>query len=57
MKIRNGQSVLVTEFACILDAVAPIESSRVGKLLKIRFRKSGTNLKMQLLESAKIGAV
>jgi hypothetical protein len=45
MKIRNGQSELVTEFSRMLDAVASNESSQVGKLLKIGFRKSGTNLK------------
>jgi hypothetical protein len=50
MKIRNGQSEFVMEFSRILDTVASIESSRVGKLLKIGFRKSGTNLKTYLPE-------
>lgn len=49
MKIRNGQSELVIEFSrtleAVLDAVASIESSQVGKLLEFGFRKSGTNLK------------
>jgi hypothetical protein len=49
MKIRNGQSELVIEFSrtseVVLDAVTPIESSQVCKLLEIGFRKSGTNLK------------
>jgi hypothetical protein len=45
MKIRKGQSELVMEFGRMLDVVASIEGSQVGKLLKIGFRESGTNLK------------